>query len=89
MPSGFSSSLVVVTVMDVGIMRMGVFQARVMVRMRVRFLAVPIEIVLMLVMAVVAVFMHMVHWRMGVLVFMGFGQVQPDAAAHQCRRRPE
>ena len=57
------SSLVIMAVMDVGIMRMGVFEEHVTSRMRVRLLDLAVENVLMLVMAIVAVFVH--TWSIG------------------------
>lgn len=81
----WSARLVIVPVMNIRIMRMGVGERRVDMRMRVRFLAIPIEIVFMLVVAVVAVFMCVGQRRMCVLVFVRFSQVQPNAATHQRR----
>ena len=58
-----------------------------------RLLPVPLEVMLMLMMCVVAVAVSVTLVRMRVLMIMVFGQVQPDAKAHQqcgerkCRRR--
>jgi hypothetical protein len=76
-------------VMDVGIVRMRVFDRGVTVWVCVRLLAIPVEVVRMLVMAVVTVFMHMVHRRVLMFMLVGLRQMQPDSAAHQRRGDPE
>ncbi len=60
---------------NVGVVRMGMFQGCVNMRMRMRFLGVPCKVVGMLVVAVMAVFMHMVEQFMIVFMRVGFCQV--------------
>lgn len=68
-----------VPVVQVGVVRMRMDQARVAVRMHVRFAPVPGEIVLMPVMRVVHMLVRVLHFLVRVRMFMMFGQVQPDA----------
>lgn len=76
-------------VVDVGIVRMTMYQRRVDVLMRVRFAPVPGEAVQVLVVLVVHVAVGMRHRLVAMQVFMEFGQVQPYARPHQSRRQPE
>ena len=74
------------TVMHVGIVRVGVHERRVNVRMTVRFATVPFVRVGMLVVLVmrmdVGVFARVVCVQMTVM----FREVQPDAACHEQSR---
>ena len=79
----------VVSVVDVRIVRMIVCQRRVGVLMRVRFTPVLINSVLVLVVLVVHVAVCMRHRLMGMQMLVAFGQVQPHACTHQSRRQPE
>ena len=82
-------SSVTVPVMQIRIMRMGVFQRRVDVRMGVRFDAVPCGIVGVLVVIVVRVAMIVFERFMLVCVRMALADVQPHADSHQCAGNPE
>ena len=79
----------VMTVMDVRIMGMGMEQQRMNMRVRMRLLAIPFGIMLVLMMAVVAVLMHVGQRRVLMAMIVLFSQVKPDAAAHQRRGNPE
>ena len=70
-------------VMNVREMGVGMGQRLVSVLMIVRLAPVPLEIVLMLMMGVVTVAVGMPQARVGVLMGMSLGQMQPDAPAHQ------
>ncbi len=54
-----------------------------------RFNAIPIEIMLMLVVGIMGMFMAMPHYFMRMFVFMMFGQMQPYADSHQGGGGPE
>lgn len=75
--------------MQVGVVRMGVDQRRMDVRMRVGLASVPREIVGMPVVLVVAMGMRMLLALMGVLVQMPFGHVQPYPHPHQRSRQQQ
>ena len=77
------------TVMDVGIMGMGMEQRCMNMRVRMRLLAIPFDIMLVLMMAVVAVLMHVGQRRVLMIMIVLLSQVKPDAAAHQRRGNPE
>ena len=79
----------IVTVVDVRIVRMRMLERCMFMRMGVRFRAIPVKIVLVLVMTIVAVFVHMFHWGVFMFVFVRFGQMQPNPATHERSRRPE
>lgn len=72
-----------VLVMDIRIMRMTVGERHVGMLMGVRFAAVPLEIVRVLVVLVMHVAMRVGDWLMGVQMVVTFGQVQPHARTHQ------
>jgi len=76
-------------VMDVRIVCVAMFQRLVAMRVRVRLIATPVEIMCVLVVAVVTMVVNVLQRRMLVGVFMVFGQVQPHAGRHQHRRHPE
>ena len=82
-------SLVLVLVMDVRVMRVAVGQRRVGVLVGMRFAAVPIEIVRVLMVFVVYVAVRMGDRLMGVQVLVTLGQMQPYARAHQAGGQPE
>ena len=71
-----------VPVMDIGEVRMRVHERVVFVRMAVRLLAVPREIVPVLVMLVVTMPMLVLERFVFMRVFVAFAQVQPDADRH-------
>lgn len=73
----------IVPMMRVRIMRMRMRQRFVPVRMIVRLLAVPGEVMCVLVMFVVHVCVRMEQRIMDVLVRMVFCEVQPDAEGHE------
>ena len=75
--------------MDVRVMRMRMPERLVAVRMHMRLGAVPLKIMLVPVMRIMAVSVRMRHGFMRVLMFVRFGQVQPDAGAHQRGGDPE
>jgi hypothetical protein len=76
-------------VMDVGVMRVGMFQPRVSVAMGVRFARRIAWRVLVLVVLVVVVAMFVFQRLMDVLVFVSLGDVQPDADEHENARSAE
>jgi hypothetical protein len=76
-------------VMDVGVMRVGMFQPRVSVAMGVRFARRIAWRVLVLVVLVVVVEMFVFQRLMDVLVFVSLGDVQPDADEHENARSAE
>ena len=78
-----------VSVMDVGEVRMGVHKRLVPVRMAVRLLTVPRDIVRVLVMLVVTVAVLVFERFVFVRVFVALAQVQPDADCHQHAGNPE
>lgn len=82
-------SAVVVTVMQVRVMRMAVPQAAVLMLVAVRLAAVPSERVLVPVMLVVHVLVVVRHLLMDVRVLVALRQVQPDAEGHEGRSDPE
>ena len=60
-----------------------------LVRVRVRFLSVPLRTVLMLVMFIVDVLVRMLQRVVGVFMFVMLGKMQPDARRHQPTGNPE
>jgi len=76
-----------VAMMDVRIVRVRVGDGFMAVRMRVRFRAVPIEVVVVLMVFVMDVAMRVGHRLVRVFVFLG--EMQSDARAQPCRREPE
>src|SRR5471030_1139028 len=88
-PGLWRSFFMRVAVVDIGIVLVRVAQRPVLVGVRVRLRAVPVEVVLVLVVLVVAVRMRVELRLVFVLVAVAFGQVQPDARAHQGGRAPE
>lgn len=79
----------VVTVVEVRIVRMAVAQATVLMVMAVRFAPVPSGCVLMPVVLVVDVLMTMHEVFVHMRVFVLLGKVEPDARGHQPRGDPE
>ena len=75
--------------MNIRIVRMRMPEIGVTVRMYMRTLAVPGDIMLMLVMGIMFMSMCMGHRVMRMRMLVRFGQVQPDAGAHQRRSDPE
>lgn len=59
------------------------------VRVAVRFLAIPCEIVLVLVVYIMYMGVHMPHRMMNVFVCMLFCQMQPYAKCHECAGRQQ
>ena len=82
-------ALMLVTVMNIREMAMAVLYRRMGMRMAMRFLPIPREIVHMLMMLVVRVLMAVQHAFVGVLVPMSLAQVQPYPKAHQSSSHPE
>jgi len=76
-------------VVDVRKVRVAMHQRIVHMRMGVRFLAVPWEVMRVLVMFVVAMAMIVSQWLMRVLVSMTFADMQPNTHRHQCTGQPE
>ena len=68
---------------DVRIVRVDVRQRHVTVGMRMRLAAVPREVVGVLVMIVVHMAVRVQQLFVRMLVFVTFGQVQPNAGGHQ------
>ena len=66
-------------VMNVWVMRMRMYQTRVLVAMGMRFARRIVWRMRVLVVLVVVVEMFVFHRLMDVLVFVSFGDVQPDA----------
>ena len=75
--------------MGIGVVRVGVPHRRVVVWVRVRLARRVVGAVRVLVVFVVNMRVVVVHFFMRVFVVMRFGQVQPDAQAHQRARRRE
>lgn len=75
--------------MDIRIMRMAMRDGLVAMRMAVRFAAVPICIVFVLMMRVVHMPMAMLQHFMRMLVRMPLGEMQPYAQGHQGGCQPE
>jgi len=78
-----------VPVMDIGEVWMRMHERVVSMRMTMRFLAIPAEIVPVLVMLVVTMPMLVLERFMLVRVLVAFAQVQPDADRHQAAGNPE
>lgn len=74
---------VLVAVVHIGKVGMGVASRRMRMRMAMRFLAVPVKIVPMPVMLIMCMAVGMLQWLMRVPMRVVFGQVQPDAQAHE------
>ena len=77
------------TMMDVGVVRMRVRHRIVPVRMRVRFLAVPFELVHMAMMGIVRVLVRVTRRLVRVRMRVALGDVQPHSGKHQDRGDPE
>jgi hypothetical protein len=71
---------------NVGIVRMRMFEAGVPVRMAVRFAGRIVRRVFVLVMLVVRMFVLVRHWLVNVLVLVNLRYVQPDANSHKKTR---
>jgi hypothetical protein len=78
-----------VPVMDIREMRMRVRHGCMAVRMGMRLVAVPREVVLVLVMRVVPVTMRVLERIVRVRMLMTFANVQPHAERHQRCSDPE
>ena len=78
-----------VPVMDIGEVWMRMHERVVSMHMAMRFLAIPAEIVPVLVMLVVTMAMFVLERFMPVRVLVAFAQVQPDADRHQAAGNPE
>ena len=81
--------VVIVPVVQVGVMRMRMHERCVVVRMGVRFAAIPFEIVRMLMVRVVDMQVRVVHRLVRVGVFVVLGDVQPHTERHERPRDPE
>ena len=78
-----------VPVMEIGIVRVAVHQARVAMGVAVRLAAVKTEIVFVRMMLIVHVDMGMLDRRVDVPVLVPLGDMQPYAERHQRRGDPE
>jgi hypothetical protein len=78
-----------VDMMNIWKMRVRMCEWNVAVRMGMRFLAVPFEIMLMLVMFIVTVPMIVLQRAMRMRMVMALADMQPDAERHQGRSEPE
>jgi hypothetical protein len=76
-----------VTVTNVREMRVRVGNRRVLMRMRVRLVTVPLKVVCVLMVLVVPVVM--VQNFVGVRMFMPLTDMQPDSKSHERNRNPE
>jgi hypothetical protein len=76
-------------VMDIGIMRVSMFQPRVLVAMSMRFARRILGRMYVLVVLVVMVEMFVFHRLMDVLVFVSLGDVEPHANEHENTRDAE
>lgn len=76
-------------VVNVRVVSMRVCDWLMLMRMRMWLSAVPSEIVLMLVMRVMTVGVVVLHWLVRMFVFVVFGEVEPDAEAHEAACDPE
>ena len=75
--------------MNIWEMRVRMRDRRMGMRMRVRLVAVPREIVVVLVMRVVPMPMRMIQRGMRVRMLVSFADVQPDTQRHQGSGHPE
>ena len=76
-------------VMNVRIVRMLVRHGLMPVKVRVRFVAIPVGIMRVLMMLIMRVRMGVFQQLMCMLMIMRFGQVQPYAQGHQRASPPE
>lgn len=76
-------------VMNIRKMRVGMRDACMHVRMRVRLSPIPVEIMFVLVMFIVAMPVGVGQRLVRMRMFMSFAQVQPYADSHQHGRAPE
>lgn len=76
-------------VMNVWVMRMRMYQTRVLVTMGMRFASRIVKRMRVLMMLVVVVEMFVFHRVVDVLVFVSFGDVQPNADQHENARGAE
>lgn len=87
--SVLSAGLVRVAMVDVGIVFMTMPHRLMLVRVHVRINAFPFEVVRVLVVRIMTVAMAVRQRFMLMFVLVRFGQVQPDACAHQRGGKPE
>lgn len=80
---------VTVPMMHIRIVRVAVGDRLMLMRVRMRLAAIPVEVVYVLMMAVVPVHVLMLEKTVAVLVIMMLGEVQPDAHCHQDGRDAE
>ena len=73
-----------VSMMNIRVMRMGMCELGVQMRVAVGFLTVPLEVMGMLMVFVVNMVVFVCHCFMGVLMLVMFGEVEIDADGHQC-----
>jgi len=76
-------------VMDVGVMRMRMYQTRVLMTMGMRFARRIVGRMLVLVVLVVVMEMFVFHRVVDVLVFVSLGHMQPNADEHENARSTE
>lgn len=72
--------------MNVGDVRVRVSNGHVLVRMRVCLIAIPFEVVDVLMVLVVPVSMVVVQNFMSMGMFMPLTDMQPDSNSHECSR---
>ena len=75
--------------MDVGKVRMCVSTRRMLMRMRMRFLTVPLKIVRVLMALVVPVSVDVVQNLVSVRMFMPLTNMKPNSHSHERSRNPE
>lgn len=78
-----------VAVVDIRVVRVLVRHHDMLMRMVVRLLAAPVEVVHMLMVRVMYMAMLVLQCLMFVLVLMPLGQMQPHAGSHQRTGQPE
>ena len=84
-----SPHLVIVTVMHVGIVRVRVFQSRVLMAVSVGLARRIARRMLVLVVLIVIMEMFVFHWLMNMLMFMSFADVKPNSDQHEDPRSAE
>ena len=80
---------ILMAVVNIRIMRMFVAEGLMNVKMIMRFAAIPIQVMLVLMMGIVSMPMAVGECFMNMFVFVTFGQMQPDSHRHQDRRQPK
>lgn len=76
-------------VVDIREMGVPVCDRLVLVHMRMRLLAIPFAVMLVLMVLIMDVGVAVFQRFMGVFMLMALGQMQPDAPSHQTACQPE